>query len=364
MAYTTIDDPSAHHQVLLYTGNATGRSLTNTGNSDLQPDLVVVKDRSATNDWKVTDSSRLGGGSGPTRTLEFNTTGAEYDDQGEGSDATTSFNSDGFTIGTNGNYNTNNNTYAAWQWKSNGGSTTTNDASSTGVGSQDSVYQANTTSRFSIVTYGPLGSGGTIAHGLGVVPSTIWVKSRTGNRNWCVYHHKLTAAPETDFLSLDQNVATQDATVWNDTAPTSTVFSVSGDGKVGTDETYVAYCFADVKGYCKFGSYVGNASSEGPFVYTGFRPKTVLVKNTATTNSWNLMDSSRGGPNTMDHAIYTNSNSADSADIANWEIDFFSTGFKIRAHEGEMNGDGNSIIYMAWAEFPFVDSDGAPGTAR
>ena len=194
----------------------------------------------------------------------------------------------------------------------------------------------------------------------------IIVKSTSLTANWMVYHSSIATDAETDYLNLNNiNMPGDNNTIWNDTAPTSSVFSLGNNTDVnGSGSTYVAYCFADVKGYCKFGSYLGNASSEGPFVYTGFRPKTVLVKNTATTNSWNLMDSSRGGPNTMDHAIYTNSNSADSADIANWEIDFFSTGFKIRAHEGEMNGDGNSIIYMAWAEFPFVDSDGAPGTAR
>ena len=357
MAYTTIDDPSAYFQVKTFTGNATDdTAYTNDGNSDLQADMLWVKNRDAVVDHVIFDSTR-----GVTKNLRVNETDAESTN----SNYLKSFDSDGFTMGTSNRVNGNTNGMVAWQWKCNGGTTTTNDASSTGVGSEDSVYQVNTTAGFSIVTYGVLSNGGTIAHGLGAVPSTIWIKSRTGgNRNWCIYHHRLTSAPETDFLSFDQNVATQDATVWNDTAPTSTVFSVSGDGKVGTDETYVAYCFTEIKGYSKFGSYVGNANSEGPFVYTGFRPKTVLVKNTATTNSWNLMDSSRGGPNTMDHAIYPNSDAADSDSIANWEIDFFSTGFKIRAHEGEMNGDGNSIIYMAWAEFPFVDSDGAPGTAR
>ena len=359
MAYTTIDDPSQYFQIALYTGNGGTQNITNDGNSDLQPDWVWVKDRTDANDHKITDSSRLSSGN-PTLTLESNTTIAEFND----TDSTTAYLTDGFSLGANGNLNTNTNSYVAWQWKANGGTTTTNDASATGIGNQDSVHQANTTSKFSIFTYGPLGSGGQIAHGLGTVPHVIIIKSRSGSRNWCIYHHKNTTAPETDFLSFDQNVATQDATVWNDTVPTSTVVSVSGDGKVGTDETYVGYAFAEVKGYSKFGSYTGNGNSDGTFVYTGFKPAWVMTKRTDSSDHWRIVDATREPFNDGSmQGLKANTNEAE-ADAGSRGLDFLSNGFKIRTTDPDSNASGGDYIYMAFAEHPFVSSEGVPTTAR
>jgi len=365
VAYTTIDDPSAYFQTLLYTGNATGRSLTNTGNSDLQPDLVWVKDRGATNDHKITDSSRLGGGSGPTRTLESNTENAEYDDQGEGSDATTSFNSDGFTIGTNGNYNTNNNTYVAWQWKANGGTTTSFNESGNNPGG---TYQANTTAGFSIVTTTGTGGDGTVSHGLGAVPHVMISKGRSNSGGWVVYHRGNTSAPETDALNLSSNSGTSDSDVWyNDTAPTSSVFTLGTTNDVNGDtRTYVHYLWTGIQGYSKFGSYLGNANADGPFVYTGFKPAWVMIRNTENGEGWMLhdttVDDATKTGNTVEQRFQVNENQAEVGTTT--AFDFVSNGFKVRTDTTSHNGNGHTIIYMAFAESPFVSSKGVPTTAR
>jgi len=356
MAYTTIDDPSAHFQVATWSGNNSNQAITNDGNSDLQPDLVWIKARNEASDHALLDSTR-----GLSARLHSNTNDQETSD----STATmSSFDSDGFTMTSANVANDANDTGVAWQWKANGGTTTTNDASATSIGSQDSVYQANTTSGFSIVTYGELGSGGTIAHGLGTTPHMIWVKSRDGSRNWCIYHHKNTSAPETDFLSFDQNVATQDATVWNDTAPTSTVFSVSGDGKVGTDEKYVAYCFAEIQGYSKFGGYTGNGDADGPFIYTGFKPVWVMIKETGATGSWHIFDNKRKVGNPSDSILYADLDNAEGTSQTGNPIDILSNGFKCRGSGNDTNLDTGTYVYMAFAEHPFVSSEGVPCTAR
>ena len=362
MAYTTIDDPSAYFQTLLYTGNATGRSLTNTGNSDLQPDLVWVKDRGATNDHKITDSSRLGGGSGPTRTLESNTANAEYDDQGEGSDATTSFNSDGFTIGTNGNYNTNNNTYVAWQWKANGGTTTSFNESGNNPGG---TYQANTTAGFSIVTTTGTGGDGTVSHGLGAVPHVMISKGRSNSGGWVVYHRGNTSAPETDALNLSSNSGTSDSDVWyNDTAPTSSVFTLGTTNDVNGDtRTYVHYLWTEIQGYSKFGNYTGNGNDNGPFIYTGFKPAWLMIKRT-TANQWGIFDSARGAFNEITMNLDADSNSAENTATNYDDLDFLSNGFKLREENDDINASDGTYVYMAFAEHPFVSSTGVPCTAR
>ena len=360
MAFTTINDPSAYFQVALYTGTGSNQSITNGGNSNLQPDWVWVKDRSATNDHKLTDSNRLSSGN-PTITLESNTSVAEYDDADPA--ATTSFNSDGFTIGTNGNYNTNTNTYVAWQWKANGGTLTTNDASATSVGSLDSVYQANTTAGFSIVTYTGAGGNQTIAHGLGAVPSVMMIKRRDDAGDWTVYH---STQGNEKFLRLNANNALGDqATYFNDTTPTSTVFTVGSAGDVNTSSgTHVAYCFTDIQGYSKFGTYEGNNDTDGPFLYTGFQPALFIVKNVDSTAAWRLYSnkiSNHNGLNDLDRVFYPNANDEESG--TGHVVDFLSNGIKIRGDNEDVN-DAESYIYMAWAEHPFVSSGGVPCTAR
>jgi len=353
MAYTTIDDPSAHFQTLLYTGNATGRSLTNTGNSDLQPDLVWVKDRSTTNDHKITDSSRLGGGSGPTRTLESNTNAAEYDDQGEGSDATTSFDTDGFTIGTNGNYNTNTNSYVAWQWKANGGTTSSNT-----TGDITTTVQANTTAGFSIMTWTSNNADNqTLGHGLGAAPEVFWVKLRNATGSWYCYHKE---AGATHYISLNSNGAKVDNVIWGDTAPTSSVITVDTNSVSGSTPTALTYAWKEIQGYSKFGTYTGNGNADGAFIYTGFKPAFFLWKVTNESGGWGMIDSTRNPTNQGFKQAFPHDTGEGDYAIG----DFVSNGIKMRNTFGDTNGSGDTHIYMAFAENPFVSSEGVPCTAR
>ena len=359
MAYTTIDDPSAHFQTLLYTGNATSRSLTNDGNSNLQPDLVWTKKRNEAQNHCVTDSTRGVG----------NIIFPDASDAESATQLLTSFDSDGFSINNNALVNDNTDTYVAWQWKANGGTTTTNDASSTGVGSEDTVYQANTTAGFSIVTWtGPSGSGvDTRAHGLGGVPHVILVKARSGTENWVMYHHKNTSAPETDVLKLNLTNATADeAGNWNDTAPTSTVFTTGDTGATNEDsKTYVAYIWKEIQGYSKFGTYEGNGDADGAFVYLGFKPAFVIIKNIdGTGDEWVMLTgkiATGTNSNPLTDALYANTSAAETG---TYTLDFLSNGFKLRHTSGATTTSGETYSYMAWAEQPFVSSKGVPCTAR
>ena len=371
MAYTTIDDPSAHFQTTLYTGTGSDNAITNSGNSDLQPDWLWIKNRGATQDHIVFDTSRGFNGDNDSLYLEPNNTDAESHND---NDHVKSFNSDGFTMqGGSGRDNNNTTNYVAWQWKANGGTTTTNDASATSVGTIDSVYQANTTAGFSIITYTGTNAAGTIAHGLGAVPNVVITKNRNNAYGWPVYHHKNTSAPETDFLLLNTTDATVDnANRWNDTAPTSTVFSVKQSAETNNSDnsdTFVAYCFSEIQGYSKFGSYTGNNNADGPFVYTGFKPAWVMWKRSdASGNSWGLVDHRRNKNDTSDIGnvidAYLNPdlNNDDGGNSAT--MDFLSNGFKIRRTGNFINVDGSTYIYMAFAESPFVSSEGVPTTAR
>ncbi len=363
MAYTTIDDPSAYFQIALYTGNAGTNNIVNDGNSDLQPDWVWIKNRSTSGkDHGLFDSSR-----GTTKQLNSNNTNAEN----TVSTSLTSFNSDGFTLGADGGPNANSDSHVAWQWKANGGTTTTNDASSTGVGSIDSVYQANTTAGFSIVTYTGTNAAGTIAHGLGAVPDLIITRNRVSANSWAVYHSSNTSAPETDFVLLNTTDGTVDnANRWNDTAPTSTVFSVKQSAETNNSDnsdTFVAYVFTSIQGYSKFGSYTGNGDADGPFIYLGFKPKYFLLKNsTASSGSsgqhWQISDTERHPDNPLDLTLFVEDNASEGG---TWSIkDFLSNGVKIRGNNYAMNTDGDTYIYMAFAEHPFVSSKGVPVTAR
>ena len=363
MAYTTIDDPSVYFQTALYAGDgSSSNAITNGGNSDLQPDWIWIKDRSATNGHGVQDTSR-----GIAKVLFTN--GTDSEDQYTNT-MVSSVQSDGFTVPNNSNSNTNTNNYVAWQWKANGGTTTTNDASATSVGTIDSVYQANTTAGFSIVTYDGNGSSGaSFAHGLGVVPDFIIIKNRSEAKDWAVYHGANTSAPQTDALFLNLTDATIDNTgYWNDTAPTSSIITVGDNTKVNSSgEQHVAYCFAEKQGYSKFGSYTGNGNADGPFVYTGFKPAWVMIKRTSGTENWVLWDNKRDPFNNFYHVLLPNASSAEDTTNAGsggrYVGDFLSNGFKLRNTHDTSNSSSN-YIYMAFAESPFVSSKGAPTTAR
>ena len=354
MAYATINDPSEHFGTILYTGTGTtGHPVVGV---NFQPDWVWIKNKASGKDHIVLDSSR-----GVTKQLHPNSANTESTVSG-----LTSFNSNGFTLGSDGGANARSGAHVAWNWKANGGTTTTNDASSTGVGTIDSVYQANTTAGFSIVTYTGTNAAGTIAHGLGAVPDWIITKNRVSANSWAIYHSANTSAPETDFLLLNTNDATVDnANRWNDVAPTSTVFSVKQSAETNNSDnsdTFVAYCFTEIQGYSKFGKYVGNANADGPFIYTGFKPAWMIIKRTDSANSWYLVDITRDSANIADHELEANNTGAEATGTD--RLDILSNGFKIRTSGAAYNADDGTYIYIAFAESPFVTSNGGPNNAQ
>ena len=258
----------------------------------------------------------------------------------------------------------NTNTQVAWLWKANGGTAT---ASGSESGDNPAYsYQANTTAGFSIVTYTGTGSAGTVSHGLGVAPDWILVKNRTDSgADWCVYHSNNTSAPETDFLKLNTTEATEDVnSIWNDTAPTSSVFTVgTSNGTNGDGDNYVAYCFAEIKGYSKFGSYTGNGSMQMVhlFIQDLNLPWLMVKKSAGNARAWVIHDNKRDIDNPT--ASRLDANVAD-AEQSSGHFDFLSNGFKCRSTEGATNQDTHTFVYMAFAEHPFVSSKGVPTTAR
>tara|TARA_R100000988_G_scaffold44572_2_gene22030 strand:- start:555 stop:3125 length:2571 start_codon:yes stop_codon:yes gene_type:complete len=337
-----------HFNTVLWTGNATDRDITDVG---FKPDWVWTKSRSASNSHYLFNSTR-----GVLKDLEIDNNDAESTE----ADSLEAFLSNGFSLGTNNNTNANTVTFVGWNWKANGGTTTTNDASATGVGSRDSVYQANTTAGFSIVTYDgdssdQNGTVSTIAHGLGAVPKWILFKP-LDNFDGAVYHAGNTSAPETERLILfssSGNLATgDDAGFFNDTAPTSTVFTIGPRKHVNSNGGMIAFCFAEIEGYSKFGSYTANNGTNNAFVYTGFRPAFVMIKATAVAQEWAIIDNVRDTFNdASSNVLYPNYQNAESTDGSNI-VDFLSNGFKIRATAsvGYLTG---VYVYMAFAEAPF-----------
>ena len=366
MAYTTIDDPSAYFQTLLYTGNATGsRALTNTGNSDLQPDWVWIKERSSTSAHKLLDSTR-----GVSLALGTNTTNAD-----ESFAFLSSFDSDGFTIGTSdGSTNASGDTYVAWQWKANGGTTTSQTGSDI-----DSVTQANTTSKFAIITYtgasnadsdsdNNSGAYWRVKHGLGSTPKLAIFKKRSSAAGWYVWHHKLGGTQDQKTLQLQSNnaVGTESDILFGNTDWSSTEFEIGGWDVVNRDSsTYVAYMFDEVQGYSKFGTYTGNANDDGPFLYTGFKPKFAIFKaSSAAGEGWAIRDSARDPFNQMSGKLSANVNAQEGTTADDNDCDFLSNGIKLRSNDNQMNKTGTTFIYIAFAEHPFVSSEGVPVTAR
>ena len=355
MAYTTINDPSEYFHIRLYTSNNGELAVTNNANfGDFQPDWIWIKDRGATIDHILSDTSR-----GITKRLESNTDDAE----GANSQDVKSVQSNGFTVGNNNGVNAGTSPHVAWQWKANGG-TATATVSESG-NNPANVRQTNTDAGFSIITYTGTGAVGTIAHGLGVVPEWIVVKNRGRTKDWCVYHHQIASDPQTDKIELNLDGAvSDDGAVWNDTAPTSSVFTVgpSDERTNANDDTYVAYCFAGIQGYSKFGMYPGNGNANGAFVYTGFKPAWVLLKRFDSGNNWHLHDIKRSntGGNPQDDILYPNLTNVEQDE----DVDLLSNGFKLRVTGGGHNNGSGKYIYMAFAESPFVSSDGVPTTAR
>ena len=358
MAYTTIDDPSEYFQTALYTGSddaSATKVVTNDGNSDLQPDWLWFKRRNSGANYAVQDTSR-GIGNG----LSTSTNGVEVNDDF----GVTAIGSDGFSVreNTSASGEINQGSMVCWQWKANGGTTTTNDASSTSIGTVDSVIQANTEAGFSIVTFQGGSNTFSMAHGLGAVPELIISKRKdTDTGNWHVYH-KFTGRLGATFLNTTGAFA--DAPYFADTDPTSTVFSQSNSA-IENGEGAVAYCFRSIQGYSKIGSYSGNGNSNGTFVHLGFKPSWILVKRTNSAESWQLVDTKRSPINVMDEVLRPDDQIAEQTNQGGGDsIDFVSNGFKTLSSAGQFNNGSSTYIYLAFAERPFVSSEGVPTTAR
>jgi hypothetical protein len=338
-----VPDGSAYFDTKLYDG--TGAAQTISGLS-FSPDLVWLKRRSSAESNTLFDTVR-----GAGKELISESTSAQYDAGTSASGSLIAFNSDGFDLGTRSSVNGSSTTNVAWTWDA-GSSTDTNntDGSITPTG-----VRANPSAGFSIVTYTGNGTAGaTVGHGLNDAPKLILLKRRDSSSGWRVYHSAIGA---TKHLRLDTTAAEVTSTAyWNDTEPTSSVFSIGNNTDVNaTSATFVAYCFAPVEGYSAFGSYTGNSSSDGTFIYTGFRPAFVLIKTTNTASSWYVYDSGRETYNAADTALFPNLNNAESTNTAA-AVDFVSNGFKLRGNAGATNSSSNTYIYAAFGGHPFKTS--------
>lgn len=344
MAYTTINKPSLYFNPVLYTGTGSTQSITGVG---FKPDFVWIKDRTTAGDsHNLFDAVR-----GTTKRLFSDLTNAENTN----ANSLSAFNSDGFTVNTDSESNRNGSNFVAWNWLANNTSGSSNTS-----GTITSTVATNTTSGFSIGTYTGNGtSGASIGHGLGATPAMIICKSRSDAEEWATYHQSLTY---TKYIVLNSTGAAQSTARFYQ-APTSSLFYVdNGYGVNKSSATYVFYAFSEIKGYSKFGSYTGNGSTDGPFIYTGFKPAFLLFKRTsASGNNWVILDNKRNTFNIMGEGLFPN---LSDAGFAYTIIDFTSNGFKLRANDVWNNGSGDTYIYMAFAENPFVSSTLIPTTAR
>ena len=319
-----------------YTGNGSTQTVSNAVNGvSFQPDFVWAKNRTNAIGNALFDSVR-----GTGLSIVSNSTGAETN---EGSFGVTAFNSNGFNVGSNSSVNQSTASIVAWQWKA-GGTAVSNTA-----GSITSSVSANTTAGFSVATYTGNGSAGaTFGHGLGVAPSFVIIKERSNANGWLCYH---ISTGNTGYLELDATLSFQTlSTFLNNTTPSSTVVTLGTVSNVNrSGGTFVAYCFAPVAGYSAFGSYTGNGSADGPFVYTGFRPKYVLIKRTDTTDNWLMEDTSRSTYNQTAASLYPNLSNAE--DTGN-PLDILSNGFKSRSASTTFNASSGTYIYACFAENP------------
>ena len=344
MSYTNgLDKPDLYFNTVLYTGDATSdRTITNTFGTD----FLWLKERNGTDWHHLWDKVR-----GDGKRIHTNNANAESD-----LGTYIALVSTGFKV-SGGTYNNSGVPFVAWQWKANGSGSTNTDGSIT------STVSVNTTSGFSIVSYaGNSTSGATIGHSLGTTPSMIIVKSRTSAYNWAVYHSSVGA---TQYLRLNSTIAsTTSSTRWNDTAPTSSVFTLGNAVEVNeTGGNYIAYCFAEKKGFSKFGSYTGNGNADGTFVYTGFKPAFLIIKRTDSTSNWRLWDSTRNTFNVADKLLFPDTSDQELTS-SSYYMDLLSSGFKIRNTNLDINASGGTYIYMCFAENPLVGTNNIPATAR
>ena len=342
MAYTTINKSTDYFNTKLYTGN--GSTLNVTG-LDFQPDFSWLKVRSNADNHALFDAVR-----GATKRLASNLTDVESNR----ATALTSFNSDGFTLGNNSETNTNNYTYASWNWLANGAGSANTD------GTINSTVSVNQTAGFSIVKWTGTSATGTVGHGLNSVPKTVWVKSLANAEGMYTYWQPL---GNTKQLLMSSTSAQGTTILWNNTTPTSSVFSVGNHSAVNGSSDYIAYCFAEKQGYSKFGSYTGNGNANGSFAYTGFKPAFVFVKRTDGIDNWFINDNKRNPFNEAENPLRPNLNVEEYSGTG-YGIDILSNGFKVRTADQGFNASGGNYIFMAFAEAPLVGSNNIPCTAR
>ena len=345
MAYTTINKSGDYFNTKLYTGNgSTSHTISGVG---FEAGLTWIKGRNFTSSHHTIDQVR-----GGTKNIMPDNTGAEQSDN-----MINSWNSDGFNLNNYSEVNSNTNTFVAWNWKANGQGSANTD------GSINTIYTSvNTTSGCSIVKYTGTGSVGTIGHGLGAVPKMIIIKDLGDTNNWQVYHASI---GNTKWLELNTTSAEQtNVSRWNNTSPTSSVFTVGTTGSVNASGiNNIAYCFAEKQGYSKFGSYIGNSNANGAFIYTGFKPAFVIIKRTSSAgDDWVMFDNKRStsGKNVIDKRLNPNSSGAEQSGD---KIDFLSNGFKCIGTTDDMNGNGSTYIYMAFGQ-SLVGSNNIPNNAR
>ena len=345
MAYSSIVKPTDYFNTKLYSGTGSSQAITGVG---FQPDWIWFKCRSQNQNHNLFDVIR-----GSNKIIQTSTSNAEATSTA----LLTSFDSDGFTVNTDGGVNGSGQTYASWNWLA------SNTTASNSDGSITSTVSANTTAGFSIVSYTGTGANATVGHGLGVAPSMYIVKNRDDNDSWGVYHKSLGA---TKYLRLQGNDAGATSSVWwNDTEPTSSVFSVgTAVATNSSTENLIAYCFAEKKGYSKFGSYTGNGNDDGTFVYTGFKPAWIIIKESSHSgNAWHIRDIKRSPINVVDDSLYANANNTETTNNSALTTDFLSNGFKLRNTDTNNNASGRTYIYMAFGQ-SLVGSNNVPCTAR
>jgi len=336
-AYTTIDNPELYFQAKLYTGNGSdGNAITLDGDENMQPDFLWIKERSTTNSHRVYDSVR-----GVNAALLANDSNAE--DQYAAYGQLESFDSDGFTVGagtSNGaGTNASSATIVAWCWKE------------------------SATAGFDIITHSGTGSAKNESHSLSATPHWILTKCRSDAQSWATHHKSYSATEKVMYLDNNNALASTDPD-WI-TAVSSSTISLGGSGSDAntSGRTYVAYLWSEKQGFSKFGSFTGNGNDDGTFVHTGFRPAWTMIKCTSATDHWPIDDNKRSTSNFMQNTLRANLSNAEYTGSA-YGIDFLSNGFKVRNDDGQYNLSGGTFVYMAFAEQPFVNSNGVPANAR
>jgi hypothetical protein len=347
----SIVDGTAHFNATAYTGNgSSGHSITNDANSgNFQPDMLFIGPRSNGDNHVMWDVAR-----GVTQRLKINEDSAEDTD----GTAQLTFETDGFDLDTTDpNFNGSGRTYVAWQWKTQGGAGSSNTDGSINT----TTTSLNSTSKFSVSTYTGTGSNATIGHGLGTAPTVVWIKRRDSSAGWAVYHSGL--ASTSKYLKLNNTDAeASSSSYWNTTAPTSSVISIGTDDAVNASSgTYVAYAFAEVEGYSKFSKFTGNGSTDGAFIYTGFKPACVIIKRFNSTGDWVIIDNQRVGLNPDNNDLDINNKDGEGT---NDYIDILANGFKCRSSDSNVNADSSTYVVMAFAEMPFGGADISVATAR